>query len=266
MLQTPTEEKMNQMKLYGLCEAFERITAQAMEGKLSYSDYLGLLIEEEWLSRENRKLKIRLKKATLKQPVSLEDLDYPSKRELAKPFIEELSSCRFVDQHRNILITGPTGSGKSFLASALGHAACMRGLEVLYKRANQIFDKLLASRGDGSYPRVFRQLVYPDLLIIDDWGLKPLSPQDRIELYEILEERDQKGAVLITSQIKTKDWVDTIGDPVMAEAIVDRLFHNAHKIVLNPKGDQKSYRETIAKKREEESLRKKEPEKNKLHR
>lgn len=251
MLQKPTEEKMTRMKLYGMWEAFERITKQAMDKKLGYSDYAGLLIEEEWLSRENRKLKSRLKKATLKQPVCLEDLDYPSKRELQKPFMEELATCRFIDQHRNLLITGPTGSGKSFLASAIGHAACMKGFDVLYKRATQIFDKLLAARGDGSYARVFRQLVCPDLLIIDDWGLKPLTPQDRSELYEILEERYQKGAVIMTSQIPIKDWIDTIGDPVIAEAVVDRLLHSSHKIVF--KGDQESYRKKMAKKREEES-------------
>jgi len=244
MLQTPTLDKMNQMKLFGMREATERITHQAMEKKLAYSDFLGLLVEEEWSYRENKKLKKRLKKATLKQPVALADLDYTSKREIKKAFIEELSTCRFIEQHTNILITGPTGSGKSFIASALGFEACMKGFEVLYKRSTQIMDKLLASRGDGSYQRIFKQFVTPDILIIDDWGLKPLSPQDRMELYEILEERYQKGSVIITSQVPIKNWVDTIGDPVIAEAIVDRLFHNAHKITLA--GDQGSYRKKMA--------------------
>ena len=251
MLQTPTQDKMNQMKLFGLSQSVERITRQAMENKLSYSDYLGLLIEEEWLYRENNKLKKRLKKATLKQSVCLEDLDYTSKRELKKSFVQELGGGRFIEQNTNVLITGPTGSGKSFLASALGHTACLKGYEVLFKRAHPLFEKLLASRGDGSYLRVFQQLVKPDLLIIDDWGLKPLTPQDRIELYEILEERDQKGAVIITSQLPTQDWLDTIGDPVIAEAIVDRLLHNAHKIVL--KGEEGSYRKKQAEQRKEEN-------------
>lgn len=244
MLQTPTLDKMNQMKFFGMLEALEKMTGQAMEQKLSYSDYLSLLIEEEWLYRENRKLKSRLKKATLKQSVCLEDLDYTSKRELKKAFVQELASCRFIDQRLPILITGPTGSGKSFLASALGHAACLKGYECLFKRAHPLFEKLLASKGDGSYPRVFSQLVKPDLLIIDDWGLKPLTPQDRIELYEILEERENRGAIVLTSQIPTKDWIDTIGDPVIAEAIVDRLLHNAYKIIL--KGEQGSYRKKLA--------------------
>lgn len=244
MLQTPTQDKMNQMKFFGMLEALERMTHQAMEQKLSYSDYLSLLIEEEWLCRENRKLKCRLKKATLKQSVCLEDLDYIAKRELKKAFVQELATCRFIDQHIPILITGPTGSGKSFLASALGHTACLKGYEVLFKRTHPLFEKLLASKGDGSYPRVFSQLVKPDLLIIDDWGLKPLTAQDRIELYEILEERENKGAIILTSQIPTKDWIDTIGDPVIAEAIVDRLLHNAHKITL--KGEQGSYRKKLS--------------------
>lgn len=247
MLQTPTHEKMNQMKFYGMMEAAEMLTKQAMDQKLSYSDYLGLLIEEEWLYRENKKLRYRLKRATIKQQVSLEDLDYTSKRELKKTFIQELATCRFIDQHVNILITGPTGSGKSFLSSALGHTACLKGYDVLFRRAHPLFEKLLAAKGDGSYPRVFNQLVKPNLLIIDDWGLKPLTAQDRIELYEILEEREQKGSVIITSQIPTEDWIDAIGDPVIAEAIVDRLLHNAHKIIL--KGDRGSYRKIIANQR-----------------
>lgn len=253
MLQTPTHNKMNQMKFFGMLEALERITSQAMEKKFSYSDYVSLLIEEEWLYRENRKLKSRLKKATLKQSVCLEDLDYTAKRELKKTFIQELASCRFIDQHTPILITGPTGSGKSFLASALGHAACLKGYEVLFKRAHPLFEKLLASKGDGSYPRVFAGLVKPDLLIIDDWGLKPLAPQDRIELYEILEERENRGTIIITSQIPIKDWIDTIGDPVIAEAIVDRLLHNAHKIIL--KGEQGSYRKKLSQTGKEESTK-----------
>jgi DNA replication protein DnaC len=253
MLQTPTQDKMNQMKFFGMLEALERMTKEAMEQKLSYSDFLSLLIEEEWLYRENRKLQYRLKKATLKQSVCLEDLDYTAKRELKKAFVQELTSCRFIDQHIPILITGPTGSGKSFLASALGHAACLKGYEVLFKRAHPLFEKLLASKGDGSYPRAFAQLIKPALLIIDDWGLKPLTPQDRIELYEILEEREQKGAVIITSQIPTKDWIDTIGDPVIAEAIVDRLFHNAHKIIL--KGDQGSYRKKLSQQSRKEEIK-----------
>ncbi len=252
MLQAPTHEKMTQMKFYGMLEALDQIGHQALEEKLAYSDYLSLLIEAEWLYRENKKLQTRLKKATLKQNVCLEDLDYLSKPELKKSFVLELATGHFIDQNTHILITGPTGSGKSFLASALAHAVCLKGYQVLYKRSTQLFDKLLASRADSSYLRTLQQFTAPDLLVIDDWGLKPLSAQDRIDLYEVLEERYQKGAMIITSQIPPKDWVDIIGDPVLAEAIVDRLLHNAYQITLH--GQEGSYRKLLAEKKNKKGI------------
>ena len=200
---------------------------------LAFDERLGLLVEAEWIARENKRLGRALQEARLKLPQAcLEAIDYPARRELDKAVIRQLATCRWVEEHHNVILVGATGVGKSFVACALAHQACRKGYRALYRRASRLFHELLLARADGTYVRVLTKLARLDVLVIDDWGLAPVQEQERRDLLEILEDRYGTRSTIVTSQLPRAQWHEHIGDATLADAICDRLLHNAHRLVL----------------------------------
>jgi DNA replication protein DnaC len=230
MLNEQTIGTLNSLKLFGMAIFQERLNSPN-HAELSHAEFVGLLVQDEKTYRDNQRLKRLLKKARLRQPACLEDIDYRHPRGLSKQVILELTSTRWLDAHRNVLITGPTGVGK-LLACALGNFAARAGYTVLYARAPRLFESLQQSRGDGSHLKTLTRLAKVQLLIIDDLLLTHPTDSERRDLLEIVEDRYQSGATAITSQCPTSDWHPNIGDPTLADAICDRLFHNAYRIEL----------------------------------
>lgn len=232
MLNEPTFEKLRELKLYAMARAFEEQTASSDYKDLSFEQRLGLLVDREITERENRRLKCRLKQAKLRQQACMENIDYRHPRGLDKSLMRNLASCQWIKEHRNILITGPTGVGKSFIACALGHKACLEGLRVCYFRAPRLFHDMGIARADGRYGKLMHPIAKSHLLIMDDWGFCVLSDQERLDLLEILEDRHDIHSTMITSQLPVEHWHEMIGNPTFADAILDRLIHNAYKINL----------------------------------
>lgn len=232
MLAEQTLEKLNAMKLYGMAGYMRTWLTQRPDTQLGPAELVGLLVDAEWVHRENKKLSSRLRNARLRQTACLEDIDYSLTRGLTKAQVLELSTSRWVAQAQNVLVTGPTGVGKSFLACALGQKACRDGYGVVYRRASRLFDELAQARADGTYPHLLRRLAKAQVLILDDFGLEPMGASERKELLEVLEDRYGSGATVVTSQLDPKDWHAVIGDATLADAILDRLVHNAHRLKL----------------------------------
>ncbi|MCJ7565413.1 MAG: IS21-like element helper ATPase IstB [Candidatus Aminicenantes bacterium] len=235
MLTHPTIEKLYAIHLWGMAKAFEDQHTMPDIATLSFEERLGLLVDQEVTERKNRQVRLRLKKAHLRMTASLEDLDYRSPRGVDKALILELGACRWVEQHQNVLITGPTGVGKSYMACALAHKACREGFRTLYLRLPRLLQGLQIARGDGRYGKVLASLAKTELIVIDDWGLAPLDDHGRRDILEILEDRHDVRSTIVTSQLPVAAWHEMIGDPTLADAILDRLVHNAYKIDL--KGD-----------------------------
>ncbi len=203
--------------------------------QLSFEERLGLLVDREMTVRDDRRLKTRLRKAKLKQNASIEDLDTRQARGLDKALIVKLASCQWIKQHLNLLITGPTGVGKTWIACALAQKACREGYSVRYLRLPRLLQELPIAKGDGRYPKLLNDLAKTDVLIFDDWGLSKLIAEQRRDLLEILEDRHDTRSTIVTSQLPIDQWHHIIGDPTLADAILDRLVHNAYK--LNLKGE-----------------------------
>lgn len=235
MLTHPTLEKLQTLRLTGMLKALEEQQRMADIEKLGFEERIGLLIDREFTERENRRLGSRLKKAKLRHACCTEDLDFKASRGLDKTLILSLVACTWIARGLNLLICGPTGIGKSYLACALGHKACLEGYSVLYLRLPRLFEELHLAKADGRYGKLMLGYAKTDLLILDDWGLTPLTDPQRRDLLEILEDRYGKRSTIVTSQLPVSAWHEAIGDPTLADAILDRLVHNAHKIEL--KGD-----------------------------
>jgi len=235
MLTEPTMEKLYAMKLNGLAEAWQEQQQHPQSGDLSFDDRLALRVERQWLWKENRALVTRLQYARLKEPACLEDIDYRHPRGFKRAAIDQLASCDWIRRHRHCLITGPTGAGKTYLACALAHKACREGFRALYYYLPKLFRELTLAQADGSLTRFLKKLAKVDLLLVDDWGLTPLQPDQYRLFLEILDDRQGTGANLLTSQYPTSTWHDRIGDPTVGDAILDRLVHNAYRLEL--KGD-----------------------------
>ncbi len=235
MLTHPTLDQLNQLGLFGMAKAFGESQASAEASALTHPEWLALLLDREMTYRHDRKLAARLRYARLRQQALVEDIDYRAARGLDRPLLQKLVAGEWIDAHDNLTICGPTGVGKSWLACALGHKACRDNRSVLYQRVPKLFGDLVLARGDGRYARITRALGGVQLLILDDWGLEPLDAQARHDLLEILEERYGRRSTIITSQLPVEDWHAVIADPTYADAILDRLVHNAHR--LNLSGD-----------------------------
>jgi DNA replication protein DnaC len=236
MLSQQTLEKLTLMKLHGMASAFRTWLDQSKGKDVAPAELVGMLADAEWLHRESRKLTTRLRKARFRLSAAVEDIDYAHARGLSKPVMVELSGCRWVANHQNVIITGETGLGKSYLACALGQKACREGFSVAYRRASRLFDELAQARADGTYPLLLRRFAKTQLLIIDDFGLEVLSAPQRRDLLEVLEDRYSVSSTIVTSQLDTEHWHAAIGEETIADAVCDRLVHNAHRIRL--KGDE----------------------------
>ncbi len=235
MLTHPTLDKLQSLRLSGMYQALSEQMRMPDIGDLSFEERLGLLVDREMTERDDRRLKTRLHKATLRQAACIEDIDYRHPRGLDKALMLRLATCQWVREHQNILLTGPTGIGKTWLACALGQQACRAGSSVLYLRLPRLLQEMPIAKGDGRYAKVMAALAKTDLIILDDWGLAQFGDESRHDVLELLEDRHGRRATIVTSQFPVAHWHEAIGDPTLADAILDRLVHNAYKLAL--KGD-----------------------------
>jgi len=230
MLIHPLAERLRDIGLTAMADAF--LEMQATSDDLSREDWLGLMLEREATSRENRRLGRRLQRARLRQSAVIEDTDYRTPRGLDRAVFQRLIGCEWIRASQHLAIVGPTGVGKSWLACALGHKACREGFSVMYRRAPRLFADLAIARGEGRLSKQIATLERTRLLIIDDWGPEPLTAEQRRDLLEIVDDRYEKGSLLITSQVPISRWHELVGDPTLGDAILDRIVHRAHRIEL----------------------------------
>lgn len=232
MLTHPTLDKLQTLRLTGMIAAFHQQVQIPEITELGFEERLGLLVDRELTDRENRRMKTRLKKANLRQSATFEDIDFQHARGLDKPLMLQFATGQWLRSHNNILIVGPTGVGKTYLSCALAHKACLEGFSTLYFRLPRLFQELTIAKGDGRYANLLASFAKTDLLILDDWGISPLSAEQRRDFLEILDDRHGTRSTMITSQFPVEHWHEIIGDPTLADAILDRIVHNAYKIIL----------------------------------
>lgn len=232
MLNHPTLEKLDTLKLNGMAKALKEQMEMPDIGELSFEERLGLMVDREINERDNRKLALRLRKAKFRERACMEDIDYKAKRGLDKSLMLNMASCQWVKDHANCLVVGPTGIGKTYIACALGHKVCMEGYTALYFRLPKLLDDLEIARKDGRYNKLMKAIAKTDVVIFDDIGLDPMTAGNRRDLLELMEDRYGLRSTIVTSQLPVNKWHESINDPTLADAILDRLVHNAHKIVM----------------------------------
>lgn len=233
MLNHPTIDKLHELRLLGMAKALkEQNQALNAYEQLTFEDRLTLLVDREATERDNNRLRLRLKQAKLRLTATVEDLDFHHPRGLDKSLVLTIAGCRWIYEHQNVIVTGPTGVGKSYLACALAHKACREGFRTLYLRAPRLFDDLVLAKADGRYRKILASYARLDLLVIDDWGLAPLTEEQSHDILEVLEERNELRSTLIASQLPIEKWHKMIANPTVGDAILDRLVHNSHKIAL----------------------------------
>lgn len=232
MLTEQTLEKLYDMRLTGMADAFKDQQVQTAMNELSFDERFAFLVDQHWTWKEDRRMKTLLRKARLKDNACIEDIDYRTPRGIDKSVILKLSGCDWIKNAQNIIITGPTGVGKTYLACAMANRACRKGMAALYKRTPRLFQEIAVARADGTYPKLMNQLLKTKVLILDDFCITPMKDDERKDLLEVIEDRQGLASTIISTQIPMKNWFESIGDPTMADAILDRLIHNAHKVEL----------------------------------
>lgn len=241
MLVHPTLDKIEQLRLFGMAKALREQLQNQKATALNFEERLGLLVDREMTERENRRLTTRLRTAKLRISAAIEDIDFRQARGLDKSLLLSLASNQWITEHHNVLIIGPTGVGKSYIACALSHKACRDGHAVMYQRLPRLLEELALSHHDGRYRKLMKSLLKADLLVLDDFGLASLTTeQQQRDLLEIIEDRYDRRSTLVTTQLPVKHWHDILADPTLADAIMDRLVHNAYKIELKGESMRKS--------------------------
>jgi DNA replication protein DnaC len=247
MLSHPTTERLHELGLIGMARALEEQRRQPDSHDLGFEDRLAMLVDREALERDTKRLAARLRFAGLREPATPEDVNYRAARGLDRALFQRLTGGEWIERHQNLLVTGKTGTGKTWLSCALGHRACRDNRSVLYQRVPRLLEALALARGDGRYARMLKNLARVQLLILDDWAITPLSAEQRRDLLEIVDDRHGRASTIVTSQVPVEHWHEHIGNPTIADAVLDRLVHGAHRLALSG-----------------ESLRKPSPDKAKL--
>jgi DNA replication protein DnaC len=242
MNQTATLQKLEELRLNGFARIYRKMQETGMNKDFTIDEIIAHLVQAEWDDRYNKRMERLVTKAKFRYQATMEQIDYVTKRNLDKVLMLRLSSCEWINKKQNVIISGSTGLGKSFLASALGHQACQQGFKVYYRNCSKLFDELKIAKADGSYIKEMNRIEKLDLLILDDFGLKPLDNNQRLILLELLEDRHGKRSTLITSQLPVKSWYDVIGEPTIADAILDRLVHSSHRIELDGSSLREKYK------------------------
>src|SRR4051794_245395 len=233
MMTEPTIEKLHGMRLGTMAEAWLKQRAEPKINELDFDSRFGLLVDAEHLARDNKRLARVLRAAKLRIPgACIEDIDFAPKRDLDRAAVRQLGTCTWIASHANVIITGATGTGKSYLACALAQQACRSGYRVAYRRMPRLIEELTLAHADGTYTRLLGRLAKVDVLVLDDWGIAPLRDQERRDMLEIVEDRHGARATIITSQLPVENWHDYVGDPTIADALLDRVVHTAHRIKL----------------------------------
>lgn len=225
-------EKMRTMKMYGMVRAFRTSLESGNADKWTADELVSMLIDSEWDDRYNRKLNRNIQNARFRYKAAVEQINFDTPRDLNKNLVLRLADCDFISKKENVIITGSTGIGKSYISSALGHQACSLGYKVLYEHTSKLFARLKMGKADGTYLKEITKMEKQDLLIIDDFGIQPLDQQSRTILMEIIEDRHGKRSTLVTSQIPVNKWYEVIGEQTIADAILDRIIHDAHRLEL----------------------------------
>ena len=227
-------EQLRELRLPGFVNALEQQLQQPNTyNELGFSDRLALLVNQESTSHHNKKIERLVKQAKLRLNAQLSDIDYSPKRGLRKDTLSQLAQTEWIERHRNLLVVGPTGTGKTFLVNALARHYCEHGISVRYYRVKRLFDALAITHGDGTYGKWLTQISKTDVLILDDWGLEGLTQSQRNDLLEIMDDRHNAKSTIVASQLPIEHWHDVVGDPTLADAILDRLIHNAYKLKLS---------------------------------
>ena len=235
MLNEETYKQLMDLKLYRIAEGFKDYLDQTERDELTFEERLGIMVDREWTDRQERRLKYRLKRSKLRETACVEDINYRHSRGLDRSVMQRLCTCQWVIKHENIIFTGKTGLGKTWLACALAHKACREGHTTLYVRVPRMLQELYVAHADGSYPKAMDRLAKPEVLILDDFGLAKLGDMERRDLLEVVEERQNRRSTIVTSQLKIKHWHEVIGEATIADAIMDRLVSSSHRIEMNGK-------------------------------